>query len=101
LPYGNNVSVGSTFCYKEAMNKAHILIVEDEKDIRDLISFQLQSTGHLVTAVESAESALSFIESDGPVALFIVDWMLPGPMSGLELTKRLRSHPQYKTTPII
>lgn len=83
------------------MNKAHILVIEDEQDIRELISFQLKSEGHDVTAVESADKAVSVVEGSKKVDLFVIDWMLPGLMSGLEFTQKLRGQSQYKETPII
>ncbi len=80
---------------------AHILIIEDEQDIRDLISFQMKSEGHFVTAVESADKAISVLERGEKIDLFIVDWMLPGSMSGLEFTAKLRAQKIYKDHPII
>lgn len=79
----------------------HILLIEDEQDIRDLISFQMKSEGHRVTAVESADKAISVLERGEKVDLFIIDWMLPGSMSGLEFTAKLRAQKQYKDHPII
>ena len=83
------------------MNKAQILVVEDEQDIRDLISFQLKSEGYTVLAVESADKAISIIERAEKIDLFIIDWMLPGSMNGLEFTKKLRAQKAYKETPLI
>ena len=83
------------------MSNAHILVVEDEQDIRDLISFQMKAEGHRVTAVESADKAVSVLERDEKIDLFIIDWMLPGSMNGLEFTKRLRSHKNFKDTAVI
>lgn len=83
------------------MKNAHILVIEDEKDIRDLISFQLKSEGHTVTAVESADKAISIIESGDNIDLFVIDWMLPGSMNGLEFTKKLRNQKIYQSIPVI
>lgn len=83
------------------MKCAHILVVEDEQDIRDLISFQLKSEGHTVTATENADKAVSVIERGQKIDLFIIDWMLPGSMNGLEFTKKLRQIKDYKETPVI
>jgi DNA-binding response OmpR family regulator len=83
------------------MKNSHILVIEDEKDIRDLISFQLKSEGHQVTAVESADKAISIIENGEKVDLFVIDWMLPGSMNGLDFTKKLRNQKQYKEIPVI
>ncbi len=83
------------------MKNAHILVIEDEKDIRDLISFQLKSEGHTVTAVESADKAISIIENGDKVDLFVIDWMLPGSMNGLDFTKKLRNQKNYQEIPVI
>jgi DNA-binding response OmpR family regulator len=83
------------------MNKFNIMLVEDEKDIRDLISFQLSSEGHNVHQAESVDKALQLIESVEKIDLFIIDWMLPGIMSGLEFTKHLRNQKKFSKTPII
>jgi len=83
------------------MKKAQILVIEDEQDIRDLISFQLKSEGHSVISVESADKAASVLERGEIVDLFLVDWMLPGSMNGLEFTKKLKSQSKYHDTPVI
>jgi DNA-binding response OmpR family regulator len=83
------------------MRNSHILVIEDEQDIRDLISFQLKAEGHKVTSVESADRAVSAIERGEKIDLFIVDWMLPGLMNGLEFIKKLRQQKDFTTTPII
>ncbi len=83
------------------MKNAHILVVEDEQDIRDLISFQMKSEGHQVTAVDSADKAVTILERGDKIDLFIIDWMLPGSMNGLEFTKKLRSHKSFKNSPVI
>jgi DNA-binding response OmpR family regulator len=83
------------------MKNAQILVIEDEQDIRDLISFQFKSEGHTVLAVESADKAISLLERGEKIDLFIIDWMLPGSMNGLEFTKKLRAHKNYKETPVV
>lgn len=83
------------------METTQVLVIEDEQDIRDLISFQLKSEGLGVTAVESADRAISYLGNGKPFDLILVDWMLPGSMNGHDLIKRLRSLSEYKETPII
>lgn len=83
------------------MKNAQILVIEDEQDIRDLISFQLKSEGHTVHAVESADKAVSIIERGEKIDLFIIDWMLPGSMNGLDFTKKIKNHKSYKDLPVI
>ncbi len=83
------------------MAEKTILVIEDEKDIRDLISFQLKSQGFQVITCESADKAVGIVEGGDPIDLFIIDRMLPGSMDGLEFTKKLRSRKDYQKTPII
>ena len=83
------------------MSKFNILVVEDETDIRDLIRFQLSSEGHVVHTAESVDKAVQISESIERIDIFIIDWMLPGVMSGLEFTKNLRSQKKFSKTPII
>jgi DNA-binding response OmpR family regulator len=83
------------------MNNSTILVIEDEQDIRDLISFQLKTEGHNVIVTDSVDKAISFVEKPEKIDLFIIDWMLPGIMSGLEFTKKLRALKQHVSTPII
>lgn len=83
------------------MKNSTILVIEDEQDIRDLISFQLKAEGHNVILTESVDKAISIVEGPEKIDLFIIDWMLPGIMSGLEFTKKLRGQKNYNETPII
>lgn len=83
------------------MKNSTILVIEDEQDIRDLISFQLKSEGHNVLLAESVDKAITLVEGTDTIDLFIIDWMLPGVMSGLEFTKKLRAQKKYAETPVI
>jgi len=67
----------------------HVLIVEDEPHMQMLLSDNLEFEGYRVTAVQSAEHALAWLEQR-TCALMILDLMLPG-MSGFELCGRLRA----------
>lgn len=83
------------------MKNAHILVIEDEQDIRDLICFQVMSRGHKVTALESADKALPYLSSTEKIDLFIIDWMLPGQLNGLDFTKKIRKSKTHKEVPVI
>ena len=83
------------------MKDSTVLVIEDEQDIRDLIRFQLSSEGHQVVMAESVDKAMELMERHEKIDLFIVDWMLPGVMSGLEFIKKLRLQKKFIETPII
>lgn len=74
----------------------HIVIVEDESDIRDILSFNIVKAGYRVTGVESAEEAMPFINDK--VDLILLDVMLPG-MSGYDFARYIRQ--QGSLCPII
>jgi two-component system phosphate regulon response regulator PhoB len=76
-----------------------ILIVEDEPEIRELLSFTLSREGYDVLEAETAEEALLKMDSRMP-DLAVVDWMLPG-MDGVELARRVRRDEVGSDLPII
>ena len=59
------------------MIKQSVLVVEDEEDIRELVSYNLLKEGYQVAGVASGEDALAAIESKPP-DLVLLDLMLPG-----------------------
>ncbi len=80
---------------------ANILIVEDEKDISDILSVQLQNKGHNVEVIADGSEALERIQNqNSSTDLYILDRMLPG-TSGLEICKFLRMFRQTKNRPIL
>ena len=66
-----------------------ILIIEDESDIREILTFNLESAGYRVLSAASAEDGLKLLGAD--TALILLDVMLPG-MSGFQLASRLRKN---------
>ncbi|MDR1888215.1 MAG: phosphate regulon transcriptional regulator PhoB [Zoogloeaceae bacterium] len=77
-----------------------ILIVEDQPDILELIQVNLRHDGfETVTAKDSrqAQRELDAILPD----LILLDWMLPGGQSGLELARQWRAAPRTQHIPII
>lgn len=67
--------------------KGKILVVEDERDIRELILLHLAREGFDTAAAEDGEKALQ-LWSEGSYDLTILDWMLPG-ISGLDLCRQM------------
>jgi len=67
---------------------AHILIVDDEASIRDMVRMALELDGFKVSDVSNAHSASKLLESTQP-DLILLDWMMPG-ISGIDFASRLR-----------
>ncbi|HVL70090.1 MAG TPA: sigma-54 dependent transcriptional regulator [Vicinamibacterales bacterium] len=66
----------------------HVLIVDDEPSMRQMLSIALRREGYRVTAVEDGQSALEVLEA-GEVDLLITDVRMPE-MSGVELLRRAK-----------
>lgn len=78
---------------------AHILVVEDDPGIQELIAVNLSHAGYSVDLVAQAEAAYLRMREALP-DLILVDWMLPG-ISGIELTRQLRTDPNTRDLAII
>ncbi len=70
-----------------------ILLVDDESDILDFISYNLSKAGYMVRAVTNGEDVLLEIAKEKP-HLILLDVMMPG-MDGFEVCKRIREKPEY------
>lgn len=81
------------------MQTKQILIVEDEKPIREMIAFGLRRAGFDVLEAEDCKAARARIADKRP-DLLLVDWMLPD-MSGLELTRSLKRDKETREVPVI
>lgn len=78
--------------------KAKILVIDDEKDILELINYNLSKEGYKISCVKTAEEGIELITNEN-FELIILDLMLPG-MDGLDFCKILKS--EYKIeTPVI
>ncbi|HNZ65490.1 MAG TPA: response regulator [Smithella sp.] len=76
-----------------------ILIVDDEKDIIELISYHMEKEGFSVAKACDGELALQIIKTQKP-DLIILDLMLPK-MSGLDVCRNVRCNPSTAALPII
>ena len=81
------------------MVQKKILVVDDERDLCDILSFNLSAAGYLVETVFSAEEALEEIQQT-PFDMILLDVMMPG-MSGFELAEKLKSDEYTSDIPII
>ena len=81
------------------MTRESILLVEDERDIQELLKFHLERENLVVEAVGDGESALRALKGRG-FSLILLDLMLPG-IDGLEVCRRLKAQPETREIPII
>lgn len=81
------------------VKKETLLIVEDEADIRELISFNLEMSGYDVIKAGDGEAGLSLARRSLP-DLILLDIMLPG-MDGLQVCRRLKSSGDTRAVPVM
>ena len=81
------------------MSKERILIVDDEEDILELVSYNLAKEGYHVTGALSGEDAFKKAQSE-KFDLIVLDLMLPG-IDGLEVARRLKHDQKTAGIPIV
>ena len=78
---------------------AHILVIEDEEDLRQVLEYNLSSAGHRVTSVPSGQEGVQAALRERP-NLVLLDLMLPD-ITGTDVCKTLRSHAETRSIPVI
>jgi two-component system phosphate regulon response regulator PhoB len=81
------------------MAKEKILIVDDERDIVELVRFNLEREGYHTLVCFSGEKALAMAADEMP-DLMVLDLMLPG-IDGLEVTRQIRGNQRTVEIPIV
>ena len=81
------------------MPSRYVLIVEDEQDIRELVSYNMLKEGYQVAAVASGEEAIEAVKSRRPDVV-LLDLMLPG-VDGLTVCATLKENPETNAIPVI
>lgn len=73
---------------------AHVLVVEDDEDLRELVAGRLATLGLTVSQAGNAADALAVVTAAGDVGarldLAVLDVNMPGGMNGLQLCRELR-----------
>ena len=80
-------------------NPTHVLVVEDEAALAELLKYNLEKEGYEVRVAMDGEEALVAAEERAP-DLVLLDWMLPR-ASGVEVCRRLRVRQETRNTPIV
>lgn len=81
------------------MAKQTILVVDDEKDLLDLIEYNLKKEGFAVLKAENGEEGIKIAKEHKP-DLVLMDIMMPK-MDGMEAVEKMRSDEELKAIPII
>lgn len=81
------------------MSGAHVLLVEDEEDIQQVVEYNLLKEGHAVTCAANGEEGLKLARTKQP-DLLLLDLMLPG-IDGLEVCRALKRDASTASIPII
>jgi len=76
-----------------------VLIVEDNRDVREVTTSLLEQLGYRTTAVENAREALELLELQWSVSLVLTDVVIPGDYDGLILAREIRA--RFPEVPIV
>lgn len=76
-----------------------VLVIEDERDIRELVRVNLEAEGFAVLEAGDGELGLALVKRERPAAV-ILDLMLPG-LGGLEVCRRIRSEEVTARMPVV
>jgi DNA-binding response OmpR family regulator len=77
----------------------HILCIEDEADIQEIIAYNLERAGYLVTLSDDGAKGLELAQTQNP-DLILLDIMLPN-LNGMQVCERLKADPKTQSIPII
>jgi two-component system alkaline phosphatase synthesis response regulator PhoP len=81
------------------MQKSKLLLIEDEEDIAALLKLQAEISGYKLHVEVDGLNGMRAVEREKP-DLVILDIMLPG-QSGLDVCRKIKSHPDLKDIPVI
>ncbi len=81
------------------MNKAKIVLIEDEQDIADLLKLQATLEGYKLFVEHDGLNGYRMIEREKP-DIVVLDLMLPG-MSGLDVCRKMKAHADLKEIPVV
>jgi two-component system, OmpR family, response regulator MtrA len=78
---------------------SHVLVADDDEDIRRLVVMKLRSAGHEVTHVGDGDAALAALTADPP-DLAVLDLMMPG-LTGVQVCEAIRADPALAHVPVV
>lgn len=86
----------------KAVEPARILLVDDDRDLVDILRLVLEQRGHTILAAHDAVEGLRLAEQERPDIL-VLDVMMPEGTEGFHLVWKLRAHPEewFRRVPIV
>jgi two-component system phosphate regulon response regulator PhoB len=81
------------------VDKNHILIIEDDEDIQQLVGFNLMKAGFHVSCAGNGEDGFRLLKKE-KIDCVLLDIMLPGP-NGIDICRRIRAAEEFSALPII
>jgi CheY-like chemotaxis protein len=79
-----------TVAHPPMSRNTSILVVEDQDEVRQLLSDSLEEFGHEVRTARTAEEAIELLGQDTGIEVLVTDITLPGRMTGLDLVRQAR-----------
>jgi two-component system phosphate regulon response regulator PhoB len=80
-------------------DQPRVLVVEDEPAQREVLAYNLEAEGYLVSRADNGEDAMLLVEEDMPDVV-VLDWMMPQ-LSGIEVCRRLKTNAKTRNIPVI
>ena len=80
--------------------RPHVLLLEDDDSLRELLVHKLESSGYETTALADGRECWSFLATGEPPDLVLLDVMVPG-LDGFRVLGRIRNDDQLEGVPII
>ena len=77
-----------------------VLVAEDDDDLREVLALMLRRAGYDVVLCEDGRVAWTYLTHGGKADMALLDVNMPS-MDGLELCRRIRSHPTLKGMPVL
>ena len=97
-------SPGDTIASTPTAEKSHavprVLVTDDDDTIRAVVKLMLEREGYEVIEATNGREALQMMEQAPAPDIIILDLMLPY-VDGLQVIKKIRSHPEWKRVPVI
>jgi CheY-like chemotaxis protein len=87
------------FDSKRPLDRLHVLVIDDDRDTRDLLRLMLEPLGARVVLAEDGAVGLNLLQSYRPDVI-LVDLMMPG-MDGLAFAREMHRHPTWSRIPLL